>query len=264
MKQYLLEPDEYINPKDGLIYCKKCSKPRQRHDTIFGRDYYIRIPCDCQKESLRTEKRIREEKEHERLVANLKADGLAWKELRNYRFDQACNLDPKTMTTLKYFSEHFRTENLPGLLLWGPPGRGKTFAAACIINAVIETGQPAIMVSFEQLLEELSSLNLSDRQAHLNHIFGQALICFDDFDLRYLTRTTTPMAVDIMNRVSHCSCPVLFTTAYTLDELEHPKTELSQKLFRLIMRRCIPLYIGGEDLIRQEQQRNLAKLQEAV
>lgn len=264
MKQHLLEPDEYINPENGLIYCRKCNKPRQRHDILLGRDYYGRIPCDCQKEASEAEKRIREQKDHDQLVTNLKETGLAWKELRDYRFDLAYDLDPKTVDTLKYFSEHFKAKELPGLLLWGPPGRGKTFAAACVINEVIETGQPAVMTSFEQLLEKLSALNLSDRQSYLNCIFSHNLICFDDFDLRYLTRSTTALAVDVMNRVSHYRCPVLLTTGYTLDELEHPKTELEQKLFRIIMKRCIPLYIGGEDLIRKDQQRNLAKLQEAV
>ena len=39
-----------------------------------------------------------------------------------------------------------------GLLLWGNTGNGKTYAAACIANALIARGIPALITSFPRIL----------------------------------------------------------------------------------------------------------------
>ena len=260
-QQAILEPDEYIDPADGLIHCRVCGKPKQRYGVLFGVEHYFPIPCDCQKEQAAAEKREREQEELEQHVNRLKADGLGWKELQNYRFEEAQSLDPKVLVTLKNYCSQVGKKTVPGLLIWGPPGGGKTFAAACIVNEILESCQPAIMTCFGQLLEELSGMNLQDRQKHLADIFSKSLICLDDLDLRYLTKLTIPLAVDLMNRVDHSSKPVIITTGYTLDELRHPRTDLEEKIFRIIRRNTAPVYIGGRDLTSQIEQQHLMDLQ---
>lgn len=42
-----------------------------------------------------------------------------------------------------------------GLLLYGGVGTGKTFAAACIVNALIDTGRPCLMTNFARVLNTL-------------------------------------------------------------------------------------------------------------
>ena len=265
MRENVLElaADEYINPADGLVYCRKCKQPRQLCLPFLGRNVRPRIACDCQKEAEAAENKAREQEERRRLISQLKSSGLGWKALEKYRFDEARYLNPDVINTLKNYSSHYKDRPLSGLLLWGPKGSGKTFGAACIINDVLEECNPAVMVSFGPLLEELTGTNLQRRQSRLADIFRNTMICLDDFDLQYLTKLTVPLAVDLMIRVDHSSNPVIITTGYTLNELKHPQNELEQKLFGIILRKTAPVCIDGEDLTRRIQQEHLAQLQAA-
>ena len=73
-----------------------------------------------------------------------------------------------------------RRENV-GLLLWGPMGTGKTFAAACVANALLEAGEEVRMVTLGQVLLRLFGLDGSDRLAWLEELAGCGLLILDDF-----------------------------------------------------------------------------------
>ena len=45
-----LQPDEYLNESDHLIYCTKCHTPRQGRYTLQGRVFMPPIRCKCQQE----------------------------------------------------------------------------------------------------------------------------------------------------------------------------------------------------------------------
>ena len=48
-----LAEDEYIDPSDGLIHCKKCGGQRQTVVSCFGKPGYFmpRCICQCQREA---------------------------------------------------------------------------------------------------------------------------------------------------------------------------------------------------------------------
>ena len=48
-----LAEDEYIDPSDGLIHCKKCGGQRQTVVPCFGKSGYFmpRCICQCQREA---------------------------------------------------------------------------------------------------------------------------------------------------------------------------------------------------------------------
>ena len=54
-----LAGDEYIDPSDGLIHCKKCGGQRQTVVPCFGKSGYFmpRCICQCQQEAEEQRKR---------------------------------------------------------------------------------------------------------------------------------------------------------------------------------------------------------------
>lgn len=260
MTQTLLQPDEYIDPDDGLIHCRNCRKPRQRLAIIFGHELRLQIPCDCQLKELKEDQKKRDAAEWERFIHHLKNDGLGWKTLWDCRFDNMQDQNSELAYKLKHYIQFLKEPAPCGLLFWGPPGRGKTFAAACIVNDVIESGYPAVMVSFSQLLEELTAMSFHNRKERLDSIFSKSLVCLDDFDLRFLNKLHVPLAIEVMNRVDHCNKPVLITTCYTLKELKDPKNELEEKLFPMVLNR-VAILIDGDDLGKQVRKDHVKQLQ---
>ena len=45
-----LQPDEYFNETDHLIYCSKCNTPRQCRHELQGKVLIPSIRCKCQQE----------------------------------------------------------------------------------------------------------------------------------------------------------------------------------------------------------------------
>ena len=76
-----LAGNEYIDPADGLIHCKKCKGQRQTIVPNFGKPGYFmpRCICQCQREAEERQRRIER-------IKRRKAQGLQDRYLCDYTF----------------------------------------------------------------------------------------------------------------------------------------------------------------------------------
>ena len=65
-----LAGDEYIDPTDGLIHCKKCGGQRQTVVPCFGKPGYFMPRCICQCQREVEEQRMAAEERQRRMEAN--------------------------------------------------------------------------------------------------------------------------------------------------------------------------------------------------
>ena len=49
------------------------------------------------------------------------------------------------------------------------------------------------------------------------------------------------------DRIDRGDRPVIITTRYTIKELNHPQTDLEQKVFPILLTRAVPFHIQGND-----------------
>ena len=73
-----LAEDEYIDPSDGLIHCKKCGGQRQTVVPCFGKSGYFmpRCICQCQQEAEEQRKAAEERQRRMERIKRRKAQGL--------------------------------------------------------------------------------------------------------------------------------------------------------------------------------------------
>ena len=83
-----LAEDEYIDPSDGLIHCKKCGGQRQTVVPCFGKSGYFmpRCICQCQREAEEQRKAAEERKRRMERIKRRKAQGLQDRYLYDYTF----------------------------------------------------------------------------------------------------------------------------------------------------------------------------------
>ena len=67
-----LQPDEYFNPSDHLIYCSRCHTPRQGRYTLQNRVFLPPIRCRCQQELYEQEEAKRKLKEKQMEIQRMK------------------------------------------------------------------------------------------------------------------------------------------------------------------------------------------------
>lgn len=124
-----LAGDEYIDPADGLIHCKKCGGQRQTVVPCFGKPGYFmpRCICQCQREAEEQRKAAEERQRRMERIKRRKAQGLQDRYLYDYTFANDNGQNP-LMDKARAYVENWKEayQNNTGLLLFGDVGTGKS------------------------------------------------------------------------------------------------------------------------------------------
>ena len=137
-------PDDYKDPKTGLLMCGKCHTPKQYHFHNAAFDLgLVPVLCDCQRAAREAEQQKRRDAEREMLTARRKAACFGVNDRKAaYTFDTDDNANTAATNAAQGYVRHFTEmrERGRGLFFIGPCGTGKTFLACCIANALLDKG----------------------------------------------------------------------------------------------------------------------------
>ena len=135
-------PDDYINSADGLKYCGKCHTPKE---AFFPADLqaqgFTKHPVMCKCAAERREREEAERREYERMsyMTMLRSEAFCDMPAAGWRFESAAVTTPQLAKVRGYAQnwDEFKKAGI-GLLLFGNVGTGKSYAAGCIANALID------------------------------------------------------------------------------------------------------------------------------
>lgn len=197
---------------DGLLYCSKCHTPVQCRVNIWGREKIVRCICQCQKEAMELEKKRQETEDEQRRIRKLKANGIQEKHLLDWKFDIA--EDNEHIRKAKQYVENWKkvkAENL-GLLLWGEVGTGKSFAAACIANALLDAGIPVLMTNFSKILNQMGAMYSDERYQYIASFSHFQLLIIDDLGIERNTEYALEQVYAVIDERYKSGLPVIITT----------------------------------------------------
>ena len=183
--------------------------------------------------------------------------------LTEYRFEQDNGL-VEPLRHARTFVQHWPDLQQKGLgmLFWGPPGTGKTFAAACIANHFLESRDPfapsVVMTTFGVILRRLVALNPQDREDFMTKLLTCRLLILDDFGMERQTDFAREQVFNIINGRYLSVSPTVVTTNLSLRELKNPKTMADHRIYDRLLERCLPVCFDGESLRREKAAGNLA------
>ena len=108
-----LQPDEYFNETDHLIYCSKCNTPRQCRHELQGKVLIPSIRCKCQQKIFEQEEAQRKLHEKQMEIEHLKTSGLQDKALYDYLNVEDPDVFSHRAWELKYQREQEIRRNQP-------------------------------------------------------------------------------------------------------------------------------------------------------
>ena len=134
-----VEQGDYIGD-DGLLYCGKCNTRKQCRVELFGKERIMFCTCKCRKEQLEAERIEQEKREKWLRIERLRRLGFPDAEMQKWTFKADNGQNADIMQVAKNYVDNFAEmkKRGKGLLLFGEVGTGKSFAAACIANALID------------------------------------------------------------------------------------------------------------------------------
>lgn len=161
------------------------------------------------------------------------------------------------------FLEHWDQMHLQGLglLFWGPPGTGKTFAAACIANAFVESrdrfAPEVLMTNFGVILRHTLACSPQEREEYLNRLLQCDLLILDDFGMERQTDFAREQVFNLINGRYLSRLPMIMTTNLTLQQMKRPETMAEHRIYDRVLEMCVPVCFEGESLRKAKAAENL-------
>lgn len=223
------EGDYYI---DERLYCGKCREPKQTSEVLpIGRlPRRMFIPCRCEREAEERENRRLEAQRLQDKTKQLRRLGVMDAAYNNYTFDNDDGRNSKITASCKRYIYHWEEmrDMSCGILFYGDVGGGKSFYAACIANALLDKGVPALITRLSYLVNDRVK---SDCPVDLKQF---KLIVLDDVGAENISQT----AFDIVNDIYLAKIPIICTTNLTLSELKTAPNIEKQRVYNRLLERC--------------------------
>ena len=184
--------------------------------------------------------------------------------LMNCTFDRDSGGVPQLAYARRYvdhWPEMYR-ENM-GLLLWGPAGTGKTFAAACIANALTDREVKVRLITLGEALLNLFGMTGEGRIQYLEELTSCGLLILDDFGVERRTPYAREQVYEIVNRRYLSGLPMIVTTNLTLKELKDADRD-DGRIHDRVLERCVPVRFDGPSLRREKAAQKLRRAKELL
>ena len=146
-----------------------------------------------------------------------------------------------------------------GLLLWGNTGNGKTYAAACIANSLIDLGIPTMITSFPRILNAWY-----DKQEIIAQVRYYPLLIIDDLGAERNSDYALETVYAVIDERYKAKKPLIVTTNLTLEEICKPKNMDYQRIYDRVLEMCVPVVFQGQSIRRQTANEKLKKAKEIL
>ena len=258
--------DEYFDPADGLLHCRKCGGSRQVVITnpFDHRSDTVRCMCSCQCETERRRERADQRRQRMERIKRRKAQGLQDRYLYEYTFAHDNGENP-VMAKARAYVDHWpeALKRNVGLLLFGDVGTGKSFVAGCIANALLDRDIPVLMTNFPTILARLSGTFGEDRADFLASLGDYDLLIIDDLGAERNTDYAMEQMFSIVDSRYRSGKPRIVTTHLKLDELKHPPDLAHARIYDRILERCAPVLFAGKNF-REDNANNTKTAARAI
>lgn len=234
--------------KEGLLYCGCCNTPKQCRKLISGEERVLGCMCLCEQEKFENQRKLDKAREKRIDIEHLRVNGIQDTALRSYRFE-SCEMTPLLKSCKKYVDRWDEVlKGNHGLILYGDVESGKTFAAACIANALIDRGIPVLMTSFPRIL----SINFNERAERLEEMVRFPFLLIDDFGVERSTEYSLETMYYVLDERYKSGKPLIVTTNLTLQEIENPTSTEYKRIFSRLREMCQPVRVTGRKWRKQK------------
>ena len=252
---------DYINHADGLKYCGKCHTPKEaffpENLRRNGMDKHP-VLCKCAAKA-RAEKESEEKKEqHRRNVTMLQAEAFRDIPAALWRFDAVPVMTAQLSKAKQYVEnwDSFKRDEI-GLLLFGDVGTGKTYAAGCIANALIDKEVSVLMVGVSDVVNRMHGNFGADRDSYMTSLMRPELLILDDLGAERNTSFGKERVFDVINRRRLTDKPMIITTNIPLSVMKQAADLDDRRIFDRILEVCVPIMFDGDSFRKSTAADNL-------
>ena len=275
IKNQVRNPGDYED-QEGLLVCGVCGEQRQKFidfaaptedDPNHTKKLKVATMCRCEREVEERRKREKQNEEDMERIRKLKKASLMDEKLSGatFRNFKPTKYNARNLKLCQRYAEKFdlMLEKNQGLLFWGDVGTGKSFAAACIANYLLERKIPVIMTSFVKLLEVIQA-SREEEPAILNRLGYAKLVVFDDLGAERGTDYALEKVYNIIDSRYRKSLPMILTTNLTIEEMKRDMDIRYSRIYDRIFEICYPMQFTGPSWRKTEASRRFDEMKKLL
>ena len=233
--------------ENGLWYCGKCNTPKQIEIKAFGGTHKPFCNCDCEKQRIEAEEEHKKQAEFNNRVKELRRNGFPDAEMMSWTFANDDMENEQITKAMKRYVENFDElkKQGKGLLLYGNVGRGKTYSACEVANALIDKGYSVLVTNFSRVLNTLQSTY--DKQEYIDSLNSFSLLVIDDLGIERSTEYAKEQVYNIIDARYRAGLPMIITTNLSIDKIKNPDDIENGRIYDRIIERCFPIEVQGKN-----------------
>lgn len=131
-----------------------------------------------------------------------------------------------------------------GLLLWGPVGTGKSYAAACIANELLSRSVSVVMTSFVKILQAIGDVKV-DESTYMARLNSAKLLILDDLGTERDTGFAIEKVYNIIDSRYLAEKPLILTTNLDFQEMTNCPDLRYKRVYDRIFEKCYPVRVAG-------------------
>ena len=263
LPEHAAEPEDFYN-EEGLLCCGVCGQPKEQFlpedmpASVRRVKDRMAIPCACGQAVINKNIARDEARKHKDKVRKQKDKCFSTPAMRNSIFANDNGRNPKMPFVYNFVARWEEIlEKCLGVFIWGPPGTGKSFAAACVANALIEKGYSVIMTN----LSEYMDLPIAEREARLDALASCDLLIIDDFGMERRTEFAYEQIFKVIDRRNQSRKPIFITSNLTEQQLYHPENLEEKRIFDRVLAMCSRLIcFNGENMRKANRSQAKAEM----
>lgn len=256
-------PEEaYYNEQDGLYYCVCCNTPVE---AFFLEKEKGKHPCmcNCRREEHEQREKERKLREHINVVQKLRQEAFSGRRMYDWKFENSETNTKQIEAAKKYVATwtEMEQEN-QGLLFFGDVGRGKSYTAACVVNAIIEMEVRAKMINLATIINDLQALVGENRSSYLDKLCRYRLLVFDDLGAERGTEFAREQVYNVINARWESGRPSIVTTNLSLKEMQNEEQMVLKRIYDRVLDVCRPIAFQGENYRANGRKKQLDMVQD--
>lgn len=252
--------------KDGLLYCANCGGKRQTAITIPGPFYGIRdCLCPCEVEARKAREAESEKREKEMRIKSLIADGVEDKALLENTFGRS-TLETRAIKVAQWYvdtwEEHYRDGM--GILFYGNVGTGKSFAAACIANALLLQEKSVLLTSVQRVVAGIPSAYSGEVNRYFDRFASYSLLVLDDLGVTRDTEFMTEQIYKLVDERYKSGKPMIVTTNVTPEQMKAAKSIEWRRIYDRVLEMCLPVKVDGQSIRKAATKTKIDKMRDGL
>lgn len=255
--------DYYVN---GILYCGKCRTPKQTVIKMPWGEIKPNVLCKCKQEEQEHIESERKAQEFAEMVLRNKKTCYSLAEYKNMGEKTFANAEKSRVITIaQRYVEQFPVmlKAGRGLTFFGNTGGGKSYAAVCICNALLDKGYRCMFTNFSRIRNEMSGL-WEERQSYMDSLNRYSLLVFDDLGAEAKTEYMQEVVHSVIDARLRAKLPTIVTTNLSAAQLSDDADISQARIYSRLFEMTVPVEVKHADRRKEKIEQDCKKFAEML